>query len=176
MKKLILIVFLLSIFSCNKKKSSNELPQSEKVNVKDDSVKQTVDLIEIYKDSLKQVALDKKDFTIIEKNKAADHPSSMKDKSVCKEWELSNENIKTIFANSVPITGPEWHYVFDVLPCVYIGKFKYKNIIYEYQINGGSWLDIGNKKKAIRLGYYKENGDDLFLVLPWIPEKEENNK
>ncbi len=45
-----------------------------------------------------------------------DYPSSDPDTSYCQNWSLSSTDIEEVLTKTSPITGSEWHYLFDHMP------------------------------------------------------------
>lgn len=131
----------------NKKTDTLYLQQTEKHN----------EFLEILGDSVKRRMLNIEDIKILSKEKKFLHWSSDKDTLACQKWKLSDQSIKFILKNGEPIDNRTFHYAFDVYCCVFEGKLKYKNEIIDYQINAGSWIDIGNDKTSLRMGYFKKD-------------------
>lgn len=60
----------------------------------------------------------------------------------CREWKLTNENVRRFFAKATAITGEEFHAFYDVMPCKYTGKMELGGETYDFVINGGAYGDI----------------------------------
>lgn len=95
MKKnyLIIGIFLVSLVSCKEKKSYSTKMTFENKN-----------LINILKDSTKQISLEEKNIQILSKRKDILTSSSLKDTSICKKWDISEQNLIFLLKNSIPIT------------------------------------------------------------------------
>lgn len=162
---LLLVQFsFLLIFSC--KGRTNIATQVEITN------KNEPEFVNILNDSVQRRVLDMDDIKIISKRKGILESSSMKDTSICEYWNISDEHIKYILKYAQPIDPEEWHYAFDVLPCILEGKLNHKGTEYEYRVNAGSWIDLGGKNLFIRMGFYQKDSLNLFLSKPYSPEDE----
>lgn len=138
----------------------------------EDVRKKTIQLAEI-NDLGKPVIFDTlTNFTIISLIKTSDYPSSADDTLMCINWSLSKEQARTIIRSAQVINGHQWHYLFSHLPCQAIGKIIQNGQTFEYAINSGSWITIGNQDSTIILGVFNEGLEGLFLDSVWKEEDE----
>jgi hypothetical protein len=112
----------------------------------------------------------KYEFQILSKTKLNDYSASYADTAICKHWDLDKVQITNIIKGSNPITGPEWHYQFDHLPCSINGKIIQNEQEYEYSINGGAWFMIHVKDTSFIFGSFSTENDKYFLSEPWVEE------
>ncbi len=70
----------------------------------------------------------------------------------CDKWQLSKSTIEKIFRSSKPISGPEWHYLYDVWPCEYNGLMLINKDSFSFSVNAGSHLVIWNADTSFRYG------------------------
>jgi hypothetical protein len=112
-------------------------------------------------------------FEILNHKKTNDYPSSETDTTICMTWTLTAKHIEQIIKDSELISGPDWHHLFEHLPCSITGQLKQKDRTFEFQINGGSWLTVMNNDTTIYFGYFKPDSDDLFISRPMDIESEE---
>lgn len=99
-----------------------------------------------------------------------DYPSSEKDTTICKSWNLSTNDIEKLINESEAINGPDWHHLFEHLPCSITGKLKQTNKTFGFQINGGAWMTITDNDTTLYYGYFKKDGDRLFISTPMDAE------
>lgn len=175
MKKVIYLLALLIIcFSCKTRNFGGKNHQIiyDKIEIEKDIIVKELLFLEILKDSLKRLDLDTSKIKIISFKRGINDYSSLKDTSNCISWKLNENILKQIIKSSDTISNQEWHYLFDVMPCIYKGTLEYDNIVYSFMINGGSWIDIGVLgKDALRLGYFGEKYKQNFLSVPWNPNE-----
>ena len=162
MKNLILIVLLFSLFVFSSQK-------------KDDySVEQAVNtvaqIIMINDSEPVQIFDTLLDFSIISFKQVSDYPSSDTDTTKCIDWNLTDDNIKQIIQSSRLINKHEWHYLFSHLPCAATGQINQNELIFDFSINSGSWMTIGNSDTTIMLGYFDTELAELFLDKPWTED------
>lgn len=108
-----------------------------------------------------------KTFEITKIQKSNDYPSSEKDTSFCADWMLSAAEAKRIISACQPISGSEWHHLFDHLPCQFKGTIVQNTAEYSYSINGGSWLTISSSDTTWTFGNYQKEYEHYFLSAPW---------
>jgi hypothetical protein len=104
-----------------------------------------------------------KNFKIIDLFEQTGSTSREQDKTICKQWLLSKEQISKIIKQAEPITNHEWHYMFLHLPCFVSGQIIQNNNLYHYKINGGSWIRIYTKDTSILYGSFKKENEKYFL-------------
>lgn len=162
--KTILILLIAILLSCKGHKNAIENDSNKKILL--DNISKA-ELIEILEDSLTREQLDLSILKILNKERSFLKSSSLKDTTICKDWNIKENKLKHIIKSSTPISTDEWHYAFDVLPCELVGQIQFKNEIYDFSINSGSWIDIGQKNgEAIRMGYFEKEESNLFLSQP----------
>lgn len=110
---------------------------------------------------------------ILNFKRANDYPSSEKDTTICKNWNLSVNDIKKLIKESEAINGPDWHHLFEHLPCSTTGQLKQANQTFDFQINGGAWMTITDSDTTLYYGYFKKDGNKLFISTPMDAENEE---
>lgn len=107
------------------------------------------------------------DFTVISLINTSDYPSSANETLMCVDWSLSKEQVKSIIQSAQLIDGHQWHYLFSHLPCQAKGQITQNQQTFEFAINGGSWMTIGNSDSTIMLGLFDKKYDSLFLDGAW---------
>ena len=110
-------------------------------------------------------------FEIIKLSINSDYPSSDPDTSYCSEWRLTRTEVSRFLKDMKPITGHEWHYLFEHYPCVYRGTLEQHDQIFEFAINGGSWLTISSDT-TVYFGDTEGKFEQLFLDTVWDGEEE----
>jgi hypothetical protein len=83
----------------------------------------------------------------------------------CADWNLNENSVLEIIKGSEVINSHDKNYIFNTLPCEFVGKIKVKGIIYNYIINAGAYTILFNTDTTIYLGYFKVNRN-LFLNSP----------
>jgi hypothetical protein len=152
------LIFLLNFISCDSSKKEHE-SQSQ--------VKDTIP-------GQPAVIFDKsKAVEILNFRRTNDYPSSEKDTTICRSWALLGEDIEKILKTSEAITGPDWHHLFEHLPCSITGQLRQTNKTFDFQINGGAWMTISDRDTTLYFGYFKKDGDMIFISTPMDPENEE---
>lgn len=107
-------------------------------------------------------------FKIIEIKKHAYQMAEEPDTLGCDDWELQEFEIKKIIQESRPINGPEWHHLFDHLPCTIEGLLIQDSVQFEFSFNGGSWFTITSADTSITYGSFDEENRKFFLSDVWI--------
>jgi hypothetical protein len=105
-------------------------------------------------------------FDVLNMKTTSNYPSSSTDRSICNGWTLMTSEIQTIIKESEVISGPDWHHLFDHLPCSISGQLRQSSTTFEFQINGGSWLTITCGDSTQRFGYLKTDSKRLFISPP----------
>jgi hypothetical protein len=65
--------------------------------------------------------------------------------NACKGWTISNKNLSRVIKDSRATDGTEWDLSFDVLPCIIKGQLEQNGKLYNFEVNGGSWLYINQR-------------------------------
>lgn len=91
----------------------------------------------------------------------------------CDKWQLSKSTVEKIFRSSKPISGPEWHYLYDVWPCDYNGTILINKDTFSFRVNAGSYLVIWNADTSFRYGCTDKKFEKYFLSKVWDPSKGE---
>ncbi len=81
---------------------------------------------------------------------------------MCSGWTISGESLYKVIKHSKLISGTEWDLCFDVLPCVIKGQLKQNGQLYQFEVNGGSWLYLKSKDMTVILGDY-DNDDKKYF-------------
>ena len=158
MRRLIYFTLISTFISCDSSKHNND---------DDSTTKDTVAKGEA-------TNFEKGDeFAILSFKETHDYPSSETDTTICETWTLNVKDIEKIIKESETISGPDWHHLFDHLPCSITGQLKQTNRTYGFQLNAGSWLTVMNNDTTIYFGYFKQDGDKLFMSTPVNLEDEE---
>lgn len=92
--------------------------------------------------------------------------SSAPDTNMCAGWTISKKNLYKIIKHTKLIGGTEWDLSFDVLPCIIKGQLKQNGEIYDFEVNGGSWLYLKSKDTTVILGNYNRNDEKYFIQGP----------
>ncbi len=164
MKNLINVAFLISAIACNSPRIEEQSSYiSNDTILVYDSVQNTKK-VQIF-DTLN-------DFSIVSFEHVSNYPSSDTDTTKCLDWKLTKANIKEIIKASRLINGHEWHYLFSHLPCAANGQLNQDSLTYNFSINSGSWMTIGNSDTTIMLGYFDTELKRLFLDDHWKEEEE----
>lgn len=171
MRRSITLIIILFCIACNTSKQKDESNKPYDSAAKDESSKPSHTVAKDEWKSFNRASA----FEVLGHKKNNDYPSSKADTAMCKNWALNSQNIEQIIKDSEPISGPDWHHLFDHLPCSITGQLKQENRTFEFQINGGSWLTIKNNDSTTYFGYFKLNGDKLFVSQPMNVNEEEEN-
>ena len=107
-----------------------------------------------------------KSFTILNSERGITTQSTAPDTLACKGWTIPRKVLPTVIRNSRSISGTEWDLRFDVLPCIVSGKLKQNGVIYEFEINAGSWLNIFGKNTKLLLGNFRKGDRKYFISSP----------
>lgn len=102
-----------------------------------------------------------------------DYPSSQKDKTICKTWELNENSIKTILRYIKPISNIRLDAQFSTLACNYKSTIEINGENYNLNINGGAWVEVTNSKLEGRIGCFNKKCLQYFLSEPWTPPNED---
>ncbi|MDW7692037.1 hypothetical protein R9C00_15155 [Flammeovirgaceae bacterium SG7u.111] len=161
-----IFVLLLISISC-------EAPSKD--NKKSLAGSKTEQDVAIQKVGLSNQLFDKNTFFLISQiTKGNDYPSSEEDTSICIGWTLTEEEINSIIVSSQELSGSDWHYLFDHLPCEISGKIIQQQNEFKLSINGGSWFTLASKDTTVYFGCFDSSTDKYFLSTVWKEELEEN--
>jgi hypothetical protein len=167
MKRLFTIFTILTLFSCDNSKShGNEVTQVSDTIA---SLEKVDHEINVRSSSFKL----NDSFVILKMDKSLDRQSSLKDTTICNNWTLTNNEAHRIINDSEIISGPDWHHLFDHLPCSYSGQLGQNDITFEFEINAGSWLAVTRGDSTVRLGNFKKENESLFLSTAMNSESEQ---
>ena len=108
-----------------------------------------------------------KDFEILSSKRGITESSSAPDTNDCSGWNIKKENINMIIQHSDSLSGPDWHYLFSVYPCIVVGELKQDNNIYKFEINGGAWMYIYCPDTTILLGDFRKGDEKYFISGVW---------
>lgn len=89
----------------------------------------------------------------------------------CDKWQLSKSTVEKIFRSSKPISGPGWHYLYDVWPCDFKGAILINKDTFSFRVNAGSHLVIWNADTSFRYGCTDKKFEKYFLSKVWDPSK-----
>ncbi|MGN6292171.1 MAG: hypothetical protein ACTHMV_05445 [Chitinophagaceae bacterium] len=85
----------------------------------------------------------------------------------CQKWGLTNKQIEEVFLASEQISGPEWHYLYDVLPCYYEGMVKINDLRLLFSVHSGSYFFVSSRDTSFIYGYMGKKYRKLFMSEPW---------
>jgi hypothetical protein len=108
-----------------------------------------------------------KPFEIINSKRGITTQSSETDTAKCKGWTISQTDLPRIIKACKPISGEDWHHLFEVWPCIISGQLKQNGNTYKFEINGGSWMRITLDGKSILLGNFKKENEKFFISNAW---------
>ncbi|NQY31299.1 MAG: hypothetical protein HRT69_17765 [Flavobacteriaceae bacterium] len=115
-------------------------------------------------DEIEKIVFDSNEsFKITKINKDNNYPSSSSNIKICKDWKLSKKDIREIIKSSKSINGPEWHHLFDHLPCNYYAILNQNETDFNLSINGGSWFTISSQDTTVRYGSFNDENNKYFL-------------
>lgn len=167
MKKLFALLIILTLISCDNSKSHrNEVTQ---VN---DTIANFGKLNDEQKGCLTSFQLSDS-FAILEIKKSRNRQSSLKDTTLCNNWTLTKNDAERILNDSEIISEPDWHHLFDHLPCSFSGQLGQNDMTFDFEINAGSWLTVTCGDSTVRLGNFKKENEHLFLSTAMDLESEQ---
>jgi glucan-binding YG repeat protein len=105
-------------------------------------------------------------FQILSSYRSITTQSSAPDTDMCGGWTISKYHLYSIIKHSRQIDGTEWDLIFDMLPCIIKGQLKQKGALYNFEVNGGSWLYLKSKDTTMILGDYNKNDEKYFIQSP----------
>jgi hypothetical protein len=85
---------------------------------------------------------------------------------MCSGWTISKKNLYKVIRHSKLIEGTEWDLSFDVLPYIIKGQLTQKGQLYNFEVNGGSWLYLKSKDTIVILGDYNSDDKKYFPDAP----------
>jgi len=97
--------------------------------------------------------------------------SSSNDTLECVGWTLTQEQCSKVLAGSSPISGPEWHHSFDVLPCQVEGELSQGGSLFRFSINAGSWFSVSCGDTSLLFGDMDMRLKELFVSPVWVEEE-----
>ncbi len=100
------------------------------------------------------------------------YPSSAKDTTICNNWLLSLPQISELISQLTPLSGEDWHHLFEHLPCQVVGELDQDGVSYSFSINGGSWSTVTSKDTTIYFGDVTGRFKSSFITAAWNPEEE----
>ena len=158
MKRLICLSVFLTSISCESSKNGDASNSNSKDTIATDPA----------------VVFDKEGAVeMLNFKRTNDYPSSETDTAICRTWSLSSKDIEKLIKECTAINRPDWHHLFEHLPCSITGKLRQGNKTFDFQVNGGAWLTITATDTTMYFGYFKNDGDKLFLSTPMNTENEE---
>ena len=126
----------------------------------------------IFLKSNKKITFDpSENFEVINIKKNNSYPSSSNDKTICKNWNLTSNDIKTFIPDLKQIDISEWHHLFDQLPYNIDAQVIQDKNKFNISINGGSWLNIRMPDTLLYFGNYKEKNNKYFISEVWKENK-----
>lgn len=105
----------------------------------------------------------KEDYSILNIKRTIDYQSLTSDTTICKEWYLTKIEIKKIIESAKPVSGPDWHYRFDHMPCQIEGKLQQAGKEFDLSINSGAWFTISSADTTMIFGNFNEENNKFFL-------------
>ncbi|MBX5463031.1 MAG: hypothetical protein IRZ28_18330 [Steroidobacteraceae bacterium] len=73
---------------------------------------------------------------------------------LCQRWKLTEADVLYFFVNATPITGEEWHALYDVMDCDYRGQIELGGETYDFSINGVSFGVISTTTQPVAAEMY----------------------
>lgn len=171
-----LIILLATVVACNSekdKRNQNFINQNNSTETHNFDLNTKQKKVTEYKNTKYKDSFSIKKALVLSYVKSSKYPSSLNDTTACKTWVISKEDINKIFKLSKKMTGHEWHYLFDHLPCMYYGKVQYNGEEYKYTLNSGSWIRIQYKDSLLWYGCFEKECEKYFLSKVWNPDEEE---
>ena len=82
----------------------------------------------------------------------------------CRDWKLTEADVRRFFASADPLTSEEHHSLYYVLPCKYSGSIYLDDQLYEFEINAGSYGTLRRTSEPGRITLYgcKRRCEKLF--------------
>jgi len=111
-------------------------------------------------------------FRVLSITRNLNAPSSSRDTSKCEGWSLTDEQCSKVLAGSSPISGPEWHHLFEVLPCQVEGELSQGGSLFGFGINAGSWISVSCGDTSLLFGDMDKRFKELFVIPVWVEEEE----
>jgi hypothetical protein len=105
-------------------------------------------------------------FQILSSYRSTTTQSSAPDTNMCSGWTISKKNLYKVIRHSKLIEGTEWDLSFDVLPYIIKGQLTQKGQLYNFEVNGGSWLYLKSKYTIVILGDYNSDDKKYFPDAP----------
>ena len=105
-------------------------------------------------------------FQILSSYRSITTESSASDTNMCAGWTISEKNLHKVIRHSKLIGGTEWDICFDFLPCIIKGQLKQNGKLYNFEVNGGSWLYLKSKDTTVILGDYNVADKKYFIQEP----------
>lgn len=156
MRELFTILTLLTLFSCDKSKSHDgDKLAADTVAVSDNSDRRKKNCEALFRVD--------DTFTIQNVKKSTDKQSSSADAAMCNKWTLTLNDVERIIKDCEVISGPDWHHLFDHLPCSVSGQLGQRGNTFDFEINAGSWLTVTCGDSTVRLGNFRKDNEHLFL-------------
>lgn len=100
------------------------------------------------------------------------YPSSSTDTSLCNNWLLTVPQLYQLIGTLEPISGEDWHHLFDHLPCQIIGEIDQNGASFCFVVNGGSWVSVTSADTSVYFGDLNGRFKDLFIRNAWNPDQE----
>jgi hypothetical protein len=102
-------------------------------------------------------------FKILSSTRSITKQSSAKDTNMCNDWAIPRRYLYKIIRDSKRIGGTEWDLSFEVLPCIIKGQLKQNENLFDFEINGGSWMYIKSSDTTMILGNFKKEDEKYFI-------------
>ncbi len=94
------------------------------------------------------------------------------DTTQCDNWLLTIPQVDELLGQLEPISGEDWHHLFEHLPCQIFGQVDQRGVSYCFSINGGSWATVTSHDTTLYFGDLKGEYKNLFLRTAWNPDQE----
>ncbi|MEX1132748.1 MAG: hypothetical protein WEC15_05955 [Flavobacteriales bacterium] len=107
------------------------------------------------------------DFDLVFSAKNSGYPSSSKDTIRCVNWQLSMEQCSTALSKMQPISGEDWHHLFEHLPCQVVGTIDQANAKFQLTMNAGSWATVSDSFTTEYFGDLSGQSKAIFLTSAW---------
>ena len=91
---------------------------------------------------------------------------------MCHNWLLTAPQLQELIYKLDPISGEDWHHLFEHLPCQIIGEIDQNGAPYCFAANGGSWVSISSSDTTLYFGDLQGRFRERFIRTAWNPEQE----
>lgn len=158
-QRLAILVVLLTI-SCTS--GHNEQEKIDSVRATEDN--HTLEFHNIDTVLVDQIKVTRSNLQIVKIDTTATLKDSTSEyKEACIQWKLDEEEIIKIFVLSKIISGSEIHDLYYDLPCRINGEVRIGKVLFNFIINGGSFVYVYNFDQKFYLGCSQEKCKEFFI-------------